>query len=154
MQHVVGERNKGDTRTNEVDGISRAIKRLAGELECPVIALAQLNRGLENRENKRPHMADLREAGGIEQDADVVAFIYRDEVYYPNSPHHGVAEIILGKQRNGGLGTIELEFEGPFCRFKNWDGADRHQRASTVTNDKPTKKKAGLASYLDGGKKP
>lgn len=150
IQHVVGERNSSDSRTNEVDGISRAIKRLAGEMECPVLALAQLNRGVESREDKRPRMADLREAGGIEQDADLIAFIYRDEVYHPYSAHKGVAELIIGKQRNGELGTVELEYEGAFCRFKNWDGADRAQRAATVNPDKPPKKKSGLASYLNG----
>jgi replicative DNA helicase len=109
--------NSKGSRELEIAFISRSLKSLAKELKCPIIALSQLNRALENRPDKRPKVSDLRESGSIEQDADLVLFVYRDEVYHKDSQDKGIAEVIIGKNRHGSLDTIKVAFDGRYTRF-------------------------------------
>jgi replicative DNA helicase len=116
LQLMTGD---GDNRNQQIEQISRGLKSLAKELAIPIIALSQLSRNCENRSNRRPIPSDLRESGAIEQDADVIAFVYRDEIYNPSSPDRGTAEIIVGKNRQGKTGTVRTAYIGEQTRFAN-----------------------------------
>lgn len=143
LQLMDGNGSAHGTRDQEIGAISRGIKSLAKELEIPIILLSQLNRSLEQRPNKRPVMSDLRDSGAIEQDADVILFVYRDEVYNPNTPDKGTAEIIVGKARQGQTGMVRMAFQGCYTRFNSlaggWRPEDREESAP--------KKRRGMSDF-------
>lgn len=120
--------NITDNRASEISEISRSLKVLAKELNVPIIALSQLNRSVEQRIDKRPFMSDIRESGSIEQDADLILFIYRDELYNKSSKNIGIAEVIIAKQRNGPIGSIKLTFLGHYCKFENFINEDNYEK--------------------------
>ena len=116
------EGSGSENRVQELSKVTRSLKGLARELNVPIIALSQLSRGVESRTNKRPMMSDLRESGALEQDADLIMMLYREEYYAPDTPDRGIAEVIVTKHRNGPVGTVKLLFEPQFTRFRNLAG--------------------------------
>jgi replicative DNA helicase len=126
-----------ENRVQELSRITRSLKGLARELNVPVIALSQLSRSVESRTNKRPMMSDLRESGSIEQDADLVIMLYRDDYYNPDSPDRGIAEVIITKHRNGPTGTIKLLFDPQFTKFRNLAGGERYLPSGQSSHNLP-----------------
>jgi replicative DNA helicase len=127
LQLMGSDSDRGGNRNNEIEDMTRGLKKLAKEFDIPVLLLSQLNRELERRPNKRPIQSDLRDSGGIEQDAELVLFLYRDEVYHSDSVDKGIAELIIGKQRNGPLGTVRLAFDGHCTRFRELDNSNYYE---------------------------
>ena len=150
IQLARGESDKNGSREQEVASISRGLKALAKEFNCPVIALSQLNRKVEDRGDKRPMLSDLRDSGAIEQDADIILMMYRDEYYKPDTPEKGIAEIIIGKQRMGETGIIKVLFQGEFSSFRNLTEeakanlARNHQESIEAKNSRTFKKSRGI----------